>query len=295
MWSKDNYRHMEEFVQEAGEFGFTQVELNSILTPERLRELLEVEGIRVSSVHCPCPTTFSPRGIWAPDLLLSALDKETRSEAVEFGKRAIKLASEIGARAVILHAGQVELEFALEKRLHQLYNQGLASSKEFAETKERLIEERSSKASDYFETAEESIYELVDFASEKGIVLGLENRVHYYEMPSLEEMEQLLTEFAGKPVGYWHDVGHAGVQSRLGFTPHHEWFTRLGNKIIGAHLHDAIGIRDHCAPGIGSLDWKLVAKNLSKGAIKVCEIGEWNKVEDVRQAVPFLKNNGVLP
>jgi sugar phosphate isomerase/epimerase len=295
MWSKDRFRHMEEFIREAGEFGFAQVELNSVITPERLKELLEVDGVRVSSIHCPCPVTFSPRGIWGSELLLSALDKLTRGEAIDFGKRTIELAAAVGARVVILHAGRVELEFALEERLHQLYTQGLSSEREFAATRERLIEQRKTRAAVYVEAAAESIRELLNFASERGLFLGLETRAYFYEIPSLEEMQQLLQEFAGEPLGYWHDVGHAEIQARLGFAPHQEWFSCFQNKIIGVHLHDVVGIQDHWAPGIGSLDWDFIARNLPPDAIKVCEIGEWNERDNVGRAVPFLRSKGILP
>ncbi len=60
------------------------------------------------------------------------------------------------------------------------------------------------------------------------------------------------------------------------------------------HLHDVRGIRDHCAPGVGSVDWGLIAANLPDAALRVCEIGEWNDVETVPGVVPFLRSQGVL-
>ena len=73
MWSL-NYENMAEFVQDAREFGFTHLELNSVLTPGKLEELLAVEGLQVSSVHTPCPNVETPEGL-ASTLSLSSLTR----------------------------------------------------------------------------------------------------------------------------------------------------------------------------------------------------------------------------
>ncbi len=293
-WSKDKYRHMGEFVHDARAFGYSHLELYSTLSPDQLSELLDVGGMGISSVHCPCPTSPATGGIQNDDLSLSALNTEARSKAVEQAKLTIELASRVGAKAVILHAGCVKLNVELFAEMRQLYQQGLKSCKEYDETKKRLIEERSSKAKDHVQAVEECLGTLVDFAFQKDIVLGLENRVNYHEIPSFEEMGYLLNSFKGKPVGYWHDVGHAEVLDRLGFGPHHEWFSSYGSKIIGAHLHDVRGIDDHYAPGIGDLDWDFVANNIPADAIRVCELANWNAAEHVGEAVSFLRSIGIL-
>ncbi len=293
MWSKDRYKHMEEFVREARRFGYSHIELNPSLTPHGLQELLETGGMNCSSVHSPCPGILLADGSPNTDLSLSALNREIRIKAVEQAISTIALASRVQAKAVVLHAGLVELETPWVEKLRRLYDLGLGSSKEFIEIKKQLVEERATKADAHFQAAKESIGMLLDTASEKSVMLGLENRVHYHEIPSLEEMERFLSDFAGKPIGYWHDCGHAEVQAHLGFESHKEWFSRLGSKIFGVHLHDVRGIQDHLAPGVGNLNWEFLAGNIPKDAIKVCEIGEWNREDDFRKAVSFLKNKGI--
>lgn len=294
MWSQGRYSHMEEFVREAGEFGFTQIELNYALTPGRLRQLLSLDGVKVSSVHCPCPVELASDGTPIPEPQISVLDKDARRVAVELGKSSIQLAARLGAKVVILHAGRVEIGLEMERRLHYLYNRGMAEDVEFGRIKDELVQRRQERAGDYLDAARESLHELAEFAAREGVWLGLETRIFHHEIPTLEEMEQLLGDLSGGSVGYWHDVGHAEVQSRLGFTPHREWFSRFGGRLLGVHLHDVRGIRDHCAPGVGSVDWGLIAANLPDAALRVCEIGEWNDVETVPGVVPFLRSQGVL-
>ena len=293
-WNKDRYKHMGELVNDTREFGYNQIELYSNLTADQLSELLGVGGIVISSVHCPCPVRPSPSGLQKGDLSLSALSTKARRKALEEAQLTIELASRAGAKAVILHAGYVKLDISLIVKMRQLFQQGGAASKEYEEIKKQCIKERSSKAKDHLQAAEESLGILTDCAVQKGVMLGLENRVNYHEIPLLEEMEYFLTAFEGKPIGYWHDVGHAEVQDRLGFCSHNEWLSRVGSRMIGVHLHDVRGIDDHYAPGIGDLDWDLILRNIPKGAIRVCEIANWNAPSHVSEAVIFLRSKGIL-
>jgi sugar phosphate isomerase/epimerase len=285
---------MREFVQESQAWGFEGIELSPVLSAERLAELLSSGEISISSVHSPCPNMLSSRDVPSSRLSLSALEDEVWGEAVGFARSTIDLASSVGARVVVIHLGWVELDRTLEDRLRSLYEAGLTSSQEYREVQAHLVSERGAKVGPYFEAARKSLRELCEYASRKDVLLGLECRVSFHEIPALEEMVVLLEEFVDGPLGYWHDVGHAEIQSRLGFTPHDDWFSRLGDRMIGVHLHDVLGVSDHHPPGKGNLDWGSVAARLPVEAMRVCEIGEWNKPEDARQAVPFLQAQGVI-
>ena len=63
------------------------------------------------------------------------------------------------------------------------------------------------------------------------------------DIPTLDEMEVILALAGPDQLGFIYDVGHAQTQDRLGFSPHEGWLKRYANRIIGAHLHDVIGIR----------------------------------------------------
>jgi sugar phosphate isomerase/epimerase len=125
-------------------------------------------------------------------------------------------------------------------------------------------------------------------------MLGLENRVYFREIPNINEMAELLNRVEGSLVGYWHDVGHAEVQQRLGFTPHEEWLIKFGGRMIGIHLHDVNGVSDHRVPGRGDVDWGMIAKYLPQEAIRTCEINQRNEEELVKEAIPFLRKVEIL-
>lgn len=293
MWSL-KYKSMAGFVRKAREFGFTHLELNASLTPEKLDELLAIEGLPISSVHAPCPNARNREGVEANALSLSALNEDERREAVDFTKATIDLAQRVGAKFVVVHAGWVVMNPGLEHEMRRLYEQGQASSDEFNSIKAKLMAAREFFACPHLEAAKESLLDLAGYARSRGVRIGLENRSDYHEIPTIDEMLDILGELPPEAAGYWHDVGHAEIQSRLGFTPHEDWFAALSDRMLGVHLHDIRGLSDHQAPGIGEQDWDMIAANIPEAAVRVCEIVQWNKVKDARHAVPFLRGKGIV-
>jgi len=293
MWVKGRFSRMARFAAKAKELGFTHIEANASISPRMLSELLKTT-IPISSIHSPCPSILSSRGIPISSLSLSSLDESERIEAVSFTKQTIDLAASVRARAVVLHMGEVPIDLSLQDRLYKLHDGGYAQTKEYSQAKEELVYQRTSQALPYLDAARKSLQELSEYSRQKGIMLGLETRFHPHEIPNMDEMAELLNEIAESLVGYWHDVGHAEVQQQLGFSLHEEWLSRFRDRMVGIHLHDILGISDHHAPGKGDMNWEMVAKYLPPGIVKVCEIGEWNDEEQMQGIVKFLQKKGIV-
>jgi sugar phosphate isomerase/epimerase len=293
MWAKGRFGHMAEFAAKAKEFGFTHIEANTSVSLQMLSELIET-AVPISSIHSPCPRVLSPRGIPVTNLSLTSLDESERMEAISFTKQTIDLASNVSAKAIVLHMGEVPIDLSLQDRLYKLYAESHAQTKEYSQAKEALVYQRISQVPPYLDAARKSLQELSEYSRQKGIMLGLETRFHLHEIPNMDEMAELLNEVPGNPVGYWHDVGHAEVQQQLGFSLHEEWLSRFKHRMIGIHLHEVLGISDHRAPGEGNMNWDMVAKYLPQGVVKVCEIGEWNAEEQMQGVVSFLQKEGIV-
>jgi sugar phosphate isomerase/epimerase len=293
MWAKGRFSHVAGFAAKARELGFTHIEANTSISPRMLNELLKTT-VPISSIHSPCPAVLSSRRIPISSIPLSSLDESERMEAVSFTQKTIDLAANVSARAIVLHMGEVPIDLSLQDRLYKLHDGGYSQTKEYKQTKEELIYQRISQAPPYLDAARKSLQELRKYSQQRGIMLGLETRFHLNEIPNMDEMAELLNEISESMVGYWHDVGHAEVQQRLGFSLHEEWLSRFKNRIVGIHLHDIRGISDHQAPGKGNMDWEMVAKYLPAGIVKVCEIGEWNDEEQIEGVVKFLQKKGIL-
>jgi len=292
MWAKGRFSHMAEFAAKAKELGFTHIEANASISPRMLSELIETT-VPISSIHSPCPTVLSSRGIPVTSLSLSSLDECERMEAISFAKQTIDLASNVSAKAIVLHMGEVPIDLSLQDRLYELYAQSHTQTKEYSQAKEELVYQRIYQVPPYLDAARKSLQELSEYSRQKGIILGLETRFHLHEIPNMDEMAELLNEVPESPVGYWHDVGHAEGQQRLGFSLHEEWLSQFKHRMIGIHLHDVLGISDHCAPGKGDVNWEMVAKYLPRQVVKVCELGEWNAEGQIQGVVSFLQKEGI--
>jgi len=293
MWAKGRFSHMAGFAAKLRELGFTHVEPNTLVSPGMLNELLKTT-VPISSIHSPCPAVLSSQGIPVSSLSLSSLDASEREEAVSFTKKTIDLAANVSARAIVLHMGEVPIDLSLQDRLHKLHDGGYTETEEYGQTKERLVHQRLSLAHSHVDAAKRSLQELGKYSRQKGIMLGLETRFYFNEIPNMDEMTELLDEVSENLAGYWHDAGHAEVQQQLGFSCHEEWLSRFRGRMIGIHLHDIRGICDHHAPGKGNMNWEMIAKYLPRGIVKVCEIGEWNDEEEMQGVVKFLQKKGIL-
>ena len=115
------------------------------------------------------------------------------------------------------------------------------------------------------------LIELAEYAGQLGVRLGLENRDHYCEIPLLDELDDLLGLGYDEVLVYCHDVGHAQKLEHLGCCPREEWLRRFAGRMAEVYLHDIVGLRDHLAPGLGQVDWDMVARYLPSGAVRTCE------------------------
>ena len=88
-------------------------------------------------------------------------------------------------------------------------------------------------------------------------------------------------------IGYWHDTGHAQRQANLGYTPHEAWLRQLGNRLVGFHLHDCLGLRDHLIPGRGRVDFAMVVSYLRADTVPACEFDYYEEVADIREGLDF--------
>jgi len=85
-------------------------------------------------------------------------------------------------------------------------------------------------------------------------------------------MELLLHEIRDLKIGFWHDSGllekrHAGGLEHPG-----EWLDRFSNSLHGSTLHDFAGGADHLPPGIGQVDWSLVADYLPRTSTRILAV-----------------------
>ncbi|HSR30481.1 MAG TPA: sugar phosphate isomerase/epimerase [Anaerolineae bacterium] len=291
MWAIGQFPGLADFFTAGKDLGFCRFELNHAVDSTML-DGLSLNGA-ITSVHEPCPADVSTLELKRRNWLISAPEEENRQQGVLATRRSIDLAQRLGAKVVIVHPGRVDVDPALESTLVDLYKASKNHQPEYAQAKERLAAARVAQAGANMRSVRRSLIELAEYANQRGIRLGVENRFHYQEIPLPDELDELLDLGLGEVVGYWHDIGHAQVLEHLGFATHEEWLRRFAGQMIGVHLHDAVGVSDHLVVGLGQVDWDMVARYLPAGALRTCEFQPFNTPQQVAAGLRWLIDNEV--
>ncbi len=294
-WQSNVAQSGRDLIENLKSLGFNEVELAYGITPAMLAELrpaLETSNVRPVSLHnCfPAPDVASlPSGdIWS----FSSEDPEERHTAVIFTKRAIEIAGELGAKALILHCGHVIVN-PYTNELREIYDAGQIEAPSGNRLLGTIKAARASKIGGALDRVRRCLEPLVEIAQKKDVKLGLENRYQAHEIPNSEDLDFLLSSFDNKHVGYWHNVGHAAVQENLGLDSQTVLLGRYRARTIGVHLHDINGYRDHLAPGDGEVDFTFIKDNLPNNIIKVLEIQPAVTVEQMRAGIGHLTKVGI--
>lgn len=297
MWSQSRFEDdMSGFVSAARRLGFHRIEVSYTVEERGLNEMLNADQVAIPSFHSPVPKTKATNGKWINNLNLASLDEEEHRLALGGAMTTIDWAARVGARCVVLHLGGVSSEMLPpERELRRLFD---SASDDWNAQSEALHREcqrlRAEGAPAYLARAKASLHEMAEHAAKAGVALGLENRYHCHEIPSVGEAHELLRDFPADVVGFWYDVGHAEVLGRLGLVDKYRWLNELADRCLGAHLHDVEGIGDHRAPGFGNVDWEHVAERLPASALRVFEIDQRQPEERIVGAVPLLQARCVL-
>lgn len=297
MWAQQS-RFAEDFAafaRVARDAGYGGIEVSHSTNEAGIAALLRGSVLPVRSLHAPAPYTPTPRGIPNSALNLAAADEDERREAVEHTVRTIELAAEAGARFVVVHLGGIgRTMFRQEGALRRLHAAGRLDSDEAHAIRREAHRQRLEAVGPHLAAARRSFAELVEVAAARNVAVGLENRLHFHELPSAEETLDLLAGCPAEHAGYWHDTGHAEVQGRLGLIDPRTAVSMLSARMIGCHLHDVRGILDHRAPGNGDVDWSYIAAGIPARAARTCEIDQREPEQSLAAAIAFLEERGVL-
>ncbi len=294
MWALKNFPTLADFFEAARRMGFARIELNHKVTTAMLAGI-DLNRHQFSSVHEPCPADMGEDELKKRDWLISSTDEACRVEGVKAIKRSIDMAKRVGAGTVVVHAGHsIPDRDKLEKKLREMIDAGQYDSDEYRSIQAQMIGIRSEFATASFESVKKSVRELLAHAEPLGIRLGIENRYHYLEHASPDELQILLDLAGPQRIGFIFDIGHAETLERLGFYPRGEWLRRFAPRIVGTHLHDVINTTDHYAPGLGSVDFETAGGYFPSEAFRTCEFQNFNSPEQVKSGLDFLVEHGCI-
>ena len=299
-----SHRHQDGYamIKEMAGLGFDHIELSHgiriTLVPGILRAV--DEGlVRISSTHnfCPLPTGVMQA---APNLFEpSAREVREHDQWLRHTRRSIDFAAQVGAQVLVCHLGSVSFFWFHPGRKLRRYLEENPEAGRRPEDKAYAAVLRKSLASlrrrmpPFWAQVKASIAEVIDYARQKGVKLGFENREKFEELPLDADYAEFLAEFpADAPVGYWHDTGHADIKAAMGLLDHRAHLRALAPRTIGFHLHDvdAEG-HDHQPIGAGQIDFAMVSEFWRPEHLLTLELSPRVKTDDVvasKQRIEFL-------
>lgn len=271
-WNNSRHTDGEAMIDEILALGFSNLELSHGMTVAKLpgiQRAFDQGKFNCVGVHnyFPSPTEVM---IDAPDAYEFSSDNATeRKRAFSETLKTLEMAQRFKADYVVLHMGSVPS--MPHKKWTGPLTDRLANGEQltdtYADDKLACVRKREKNGQRFFDRAIDTLERLVDHASRAGVVLAVESRSKYEDVPDEREMIALQEHFADCPqIGYWHDFGHVGLKHNLGLLDHAQWLEKMAPYLIGAHLHDvAWPKRDHRVPFTGSLPYDDLLKFFKPG------------------------------
>jgi sugar phosphate isomerase/epimerase len=279
-------------LKEMAALGFEYIELSHgiriTLVPGILRAV-EEGVVKVSSTHNFCPL---PAGVVqaAPNLFEpSAKEQKEHEQWLRYTKRSLDFAAQVKAKALVCHLGSVRFFWFNPARnvnnyLRDHHDAGRTpDDRTYQALLEKSMKKLRKRMPEYWEQVKASIAEVTDYAKQKGVLLGFENREKFEELPIDADYAEFIASFgADAPLGYWHDTGHADIKEGMGLLKHREHLEKLAPRTIGFHLHDVNASGDdHQAIGSGHIDFEMVSTFWRPEHLLTLEFGPRLKVEEV--------------
>ena len=270
-WCNRRIESGEEIADKAMELGFEELELGFHTTQEQVKGFkARLDQIPVGSVHAFCPVPISaPQGY--PELYpLASLDENDRAIARVHVKKNIEFAAEMGADAVVLHAGRVMCRGFFHRW----------------DLKRRV--KRGQKLVAAFKRELEL---MVPTLEKNKVTLGLENLPYLEGFPAEWELKDLVGDWV-KP---WLDTGHDFVR-RVNRWPS-DAQDILGSQLstsqllnpVGLHISDSQGGDDHLPPGEGRVDFPMLKTFAENARHVVFEPNSSVTEEKLKKGLSFLK------
>ena len=268
-WCNRRLESGEAIADAAAALGFEALELGFHTTQEQVKGFrARLDAMPVGSIHAFCPVPISaPQGY--PELYqLASFDESSRAIARVHVRRNIEFAAEMGADAVVLHAGRVMCRGFLRRW----------------DMKRRV--KRGGRLVDVFKSELEM---LLPHLEAHKVTLALENLPYLEGFPAEWEIASVCGEWV-KP---WLDTGHdfvrianswkGGASADGGGQPVE------APQPFGMHINDSVGGDDHLPPGKGKVDFAALKSIAEKARHLVFEPHSEVTEEELAAGLKHLK------
>ena len=297
MWNALKQPDGAALFDELKDLGFESIVLSRHLTHEQVEQLKpllqDIGQLPPCAIQNFCPTfPGTPKEDAENDkILLSSLDNDERKEAIRRTVQTMELAAEMEIPIVVLRLGEVDT-YDRSYLMVDLYEYGEREFETFSKRVAEATEWRKRKEAKHRDAVLRSLDELNERALKMELFIAIENRPLFYQIPNFDEVGLFFDKFYGSPMHYWHDVGHAALQEKLGLCWSHEWLNAYDEHLIGVTLHDLQELDTHHPPGTGDLEWDELLTRIPSDIVKVIEIrhGETESIIQTRELCESLTN-----
>jgi sugar phosphate isomerase/epimerase len=269
--SWNSFRHADGYamLREIADLGFSHAELSHgirvLLVPGILRAV-EEGVIKISSVHnfCPLPTGYTQS---APNLYEPSVSEHREQvQWLRHTKRSIDFAAQVKAKVCVLHLGSVRFwlfppSMKLKSFLRNNVDVSAPNDLKYRILLRKMCVRLREKMPDAWRQVFTSLGRINNYALERRVALGCENREKFEELPVDDDFPAMFETLGpGSAYGYWHDTGHAEIKRAMGMVNHHDLIARNASKLLGFHLHDVDPRgKDHQAIGSGGIDFTMIS------------------------------------
>jgi len=298
-WNAFRHASGETLIEEILTLGFNRVELGYDLRldlVDGVRRMVDQKAVTVTSVHNFCPVPLGASQGHPELFTLANPDARIRAAAVRHTERTIVFAAEIGAKAVVMHGGNIRLWWNRGSRLLKLAAAGKRHTPRYERIKTGLMTARAAKAAVYLDYLRDGITQLLPKLEEYKIRLALENLPSWESVPTEPEAEQFFQQMNSPWLAYWHDTGHGQIRENLGFTAHLHWIEKLTPWLAGMHVHDvATPFNDHLPPLKGTVDFGAMKPFIKPGMPLILEPHPGVPAEAVQEGAAQLEKIWIPP
>jgi sugar phosphate isomerase/epimerase len=278
-------------LREIRDLGFEYAELSHgtrISLVPGILEAVAAGEMKISSLHNFCPLPLGVNSA-SPNLFQFSSEREReRDLAVRHTLKTIEFAGKVGAAAVVLHLGSIDMRNYTE-RMVDMVQKGHRDTPRYEQLCAEMDEKREAKKKPFMDRVVQCLKQIAPEAAARGVLLGAENREKAEELPLDADFKELFKAAGNPALRYWHDTGHAQIKENLGLLPHAMQLASMREFIGGLHVHDVrFPARDHSPPGSGTVDFASLKPSLKPEHIRVFEFSPNMTAEQARAGIAHI-------
>ncbi len=288
----DRLKTIEDQAFAAVAMGFRAIELGLSESPVPLTGFEDTRretGVRLAAVVAGC---LRPKVERMPCTMLSSPRDEEREQAKLSIRRHIQLAQRLGSPVVVLRGSSIadpKLHAEAEDLNHRLARE--PGSDELRESVRSFVTRIQKKGQRQIDHLCRSLHALRHEFPETRLALEAGSRID--DLLSFDGMGWVLDDLAKLEIGYWHDVGKIHQRERVGLPAQGQWLDTYASRMVGIHLQDAVDGESGMPPGLGEVDFKLIASYVPSSAVRVVEVNPRHGRAEVLASVQFLHDLGI--